>query len=191
MQTGDIGEAGPEYILGVAAMSQVARELNLPTYSCALHCEAKSGDFQAGLEKMAGLMSAVLSGVDLITNMGMISRCSAASYEQLVLDDELCAFLQRFRRGVTVNADTLAFDVLREIGPEGHFLLHEHTARHCRSGEIWYPPLLDRTSVGARAPSLYDRAQEQVQAILADHEPGVDQAVRKELARWSEEADRE
>ena len=190
MQSGDIGEAGPEYILGVAAMSQVARELNLPTYSCALHCEAKTGDFQAGIEKMAGLMSAVLSGVNLITNMGMISRCSAASYEQMVLDNELCAFLQRFRQGVTVNADTLALDVFREVGPEGHFLLHEHTARHCRSGEIWYPRLLDRTSVGVNAPALYDRAQEQMQGILSDHEPDVDEGARKELERWIEGADR-
>ena len=76
MNTADIGEAGPEYPLGVAALARAARSFGLPTYSCALHSEAKVGDFQAGLEKMAGLMACSAAGVAPVANMGMLSRCS-------------------------------------------------------------------------------------------------------------------
>lgn len=184
MNTVDIGEAGPEYPLGVAALAQAARGFGLPTYSCALHCEAKIGDFQAGMEKMAGMMAALLAGVDLTTNMGMLSRCSAASFEQLLIDHELCAFLERLGRGVTVNDDTLALDVIREVGVEGSFITHEHTVKHCRSGEIWYPRLLDRTAVGAETKGLYERAHIQVEEILKGHEPQVDDSIRKELKAY-------
>jgi len=186
MASTDLGEAGPEYGLGIAAMAAVARELGLPTYSCALHCDAKTGDFQAGLEKMASMMTALLSGVDLAVNIGMVSRCSAASYEQVVMDHELCAFIQRFSKGVTVNDDTLGLDVIRDVGIDGNFLMHEHTVRHCRSGEIWYPRFLDRTAVGVEVSGIYDRAHKEADRILAEQTPEVDGSVKDELMSYVE-----
>ena len=181
MRTADLSEAGPENGLSTAAMCQVAQQFAMPTYCCSLHCDGKIGDFQTGLEKAAGLMSAFLAGVSLTANMGLLSRCSAASYEQMVLDDELCAYLQRFRQGVAVNEDTLGLDVIREVGVGGEFITHPHTARHCRSGEVWNPALLDRTSVGARTSDLYGRAADRVREILESHQPQVDAEVREAL----------
>ena len=186
MNTADIGEAGPEYSLGAVAQAQAARELGLPTYSCALHCEAKQVDFQAGMEKMAGMMASLLARVDLTTNMGMLSRCSAASFEQLLIDHELCAFLGRFGRGVTVDDDTLGLDVVHQVGLGGNFMLHEHTLKHCRSGEIWYPTLLDRTAVAVEAGDLRIRAHAQVQEILKTHRPQVDGETRRDLVAYVE-----
>lgn len=186
MNTADIGEAGPEGFLGLAAMAEAVRRLGLPTYSCALNCEAKIGDFQAGLEKAATTMAALLARIDLTTNMGMLSRCSVASYEQLIVDHELCAYLARIACGVTVDDDTLALDVIREVGMGGNFLMHEHTLRHCRSGEMWYPTLLDRTAVAAPSEDLYEKAHARAEKILAEHRPTVDEQVRRELESWME-----
>ena len=187
MNTADIGEAGPEYSLGVAALAQAARGLGLPTYTCALHCDAKQADCQAGMEKMAGMMASRLARVDLTTNMGMLSRCSAASCEQLLIDHELCAFLGRVGQGVTVDDDTLGLDVIREVGLGGNFMLHEHTLKHCRSGEIWYPTLLDRTAVAVEAGDLRARAHAQVQEILAAHQPQVGEETRRDLVAYVEQ----
>ncbi len=115
----------------------------------------------------------------------MINRCNSASYEQFVLDNEMCCYLERFAQGVLVNEDTLAEHVVREIGPEGNYITHEHTRHHCRSGEIWYPGLIDRSSVGAERSSLYDRAHEQVEAILTSHEPGTEPGIRRDLAAYA------
>ncbi len=184
MNTTDIGESGPESVLGLAAVVEAASEFDLPTYSCALDCDAKIGDFQAGLEKMAGMLAAALAGVDLTTNIGMVSRCSASSYEQVVLDHELCTFVERITRGVTVNDDTLALDVVREVGMGGDFLMHEHTLRHCRSGEMWYPKLLDRTPVSAERADPYVLAHEKVERLLDTHQPAVPDEVRRALQSY-------
>jgi len=55
-----------------------------------------------------------------------------------------------------------------------------------RSGEVWYPTLLDRTSVGAQREDLYGRAHAKVEDLLAAHEPRVDDAVRRELESYAE-----
>ena len=98
-----------------------------------------------------------------------------------MVDDELCAFVERFCQGIAVNDDTLAMNIISEVGAGGDFLGHQHTVRHCRSGEMWYPTLLDRSSVGAPAPDLYERAHARVEEILAQHRPAVGEALRREL----------
>ena len=131
-------------------------------------------------------MTCLLSGIDLTVNLGMLSRCSAASYEQMILDHELCLFLQRFGKGVAVGDDTLGLNVMREVGIGGNFLLHEHTARHCRSGEIWYPRILDRSSVGAERKGILDRAHQEVERMLAAHMNTVDDGIQEELMSYVE-----
>jgi len=185
MNTAEIGEAGPEGSLGLAALAQVVRGFGLPTYSCALHCDAKIGDFQAGLEKAAGMMAAMLAGIDLTTNMGMVSRCTASSYEQLVLDHELGAFVERLAGGVRVNHDTLALDVIHEVGMGGEFITHDHTVRHCRSGEIWYPRLLDRAPVQTGRQDPYEKARALVEKTLSSHQPVVAGNLRGELLSYA------
>jgi len=184
MNTADLDDAGPEASLGVIAMAQVVHSFHLPTYSCALGCDSKIGDYQAGMEKMAGLLTARLAGVDLTTNIGLISRGNVASYEQILLDHELCAFVDRIGSGVQVNEDTLAWDVIQEVGIGGEFLAHEHTLRHCRSGEIWHPTLLDRTAPGSPREDPLTRAHIRAENLMEDHRPSVDPGLGRDLERW-------
>ena len=74
--------------------------------------------------------------------------------------------------------------MVREVGIDGSFLGHEHTVRHCRSGEVWYPALLDRTAVGADRKELYGRAHAEAEVLLAAHEPRADDAARAELESY-------
>jgi len=38
--------------------------------------------------------------------------------------------VKRIVRGMEINEETLALDVIREIGPGGQFLSHPHTLKH-------------------------------------------------------------
>lgn len=49
---------------------------------------------------------------------------------------------------------------------------------------MWYPALLDRTSVGTERTELYDRARGRVDEILENHEPAVDSEVCKEIEAY-------
>ena len=61
----------------------------------------------------------------------------------LLMQHEIVAYVERMMRGFTVDPDTLAVDVVGEVGPGGNFLAHEHTVAHFRD-ELWFPSLLDR-----------------------------------------------
>jgi trimethylamine--corrinoid protein Co-methyltransferase len=55
------------------------------------------------------------------------------SYEKLVIDDEILGRAFRVLRGIEITEETLAFDIIKEVGPAGDFLYQEHTVRHLRT----------------------------------------------------------
>jgi len=63
---------------------------------------------------------------------GSIEGTMTFSMHALLLCHELMGTARRIWKGVTVDDDTLAMDVTREVGPGGNFLGIEHTAVHCR-----------------------------------------------------------
>jgi trimethylamine--corrinoid protein Co-methyltransferase len=98
--------------------------------------------------------------------------------------DESIGFVRRIMGGVEITDETLALDVIDKVGPGGHFLMQEHTMRHCR--ENWYPTLFERGNRESWESSgrltLGDRAKAQVIKILKDHEPApLDEDVLAKL----------
>jgi trimethylamine--corrinoid protein Co-methyltransferase len=70
-----------------------------------------------------------------------------------------------------VNEETLALDVIEELGPTGSYLGHEHTLRHFK--EPYYSKLIDKNpfSVWQKRGSktMEERASKMVDDILAKH----------------------
>jgi len=56
----------------------------------------------------------------------------------------------RVLQGIEVNDDTLAFDVIKEVGPCGRFFTHKHTLKYARSDEFYVPTGLTRKHLRAR-----------------------------------------
>jgi len=79
---------------------------------------------------------------------------------------------KRFIRGIEVNQDTLAREVVQQIGPGGNFIQHAHTFRHFRN-ELWMPTLLNRQSYDAwrqqGAADMSMRVRARVKEILETH----------------------
>jgi trimethylamine---corrinoid protein Co-methyltransferase len=76
-------------------------------------------------------------------------------------------------RGLEINEDTLALDLIDQIGPDGDYLSTEHTLKHYR--EDWYPKLFDRNNYDTwqrkGAKTLRQRAREKALKILETHLP--------------------
>jgi trimethylamine--corrinoid protein Co-methyltransferase len=89
------------------------------------------------------------------------------------MSDDLVGWIRRYCQGFDVNRETLALEVIAELGPEGDYLGSEHTARHFR--EDWYPRLFDRHHYDRWAQegglSLRARAARRVEELLASHRP--------------------
>ena len=84
-----------------------------------------------------------LSGANLVHDVGFIEGAMTGSLQMLVMSDEIIGMVRRLQRGVRVDEETLAVDVIDAVGPGGHFLSQAHTLRHFRD-EFWFPTLMDR-----------------------------------------------
>ncbi len=154
-------------------------------FSTAGCSDAKVLDEQAASEASLSLLMAGLSGASLIHDIGYLESGLLGSLDMLVLSDEVISMVKRILRGVTVNEETSALDVIADVGPGGHFIGKEHTRRHLRA-EHWLPRLIDRTNREAWEKSagktMGRRVREKVIDILEGYEPtALDEHLLGEL----------
>jgi Trimethylamine:corrinoid methyltransferase len=131
-------------------------------------------DAQIGHEKtLTGLMPS-LAKTSLIYGMGMLDMGMAVSYEQLLMDAEFVRMFKRAEKGIEVNEDTLALEVIAAVGPAGTFLGQRHTLKHMRK-EISTAKLIDRKSYTVwekeGSMDIVKRANKEARRIFAEHEP--------------------
>ncbi len=185
MRTSLISFGSPEQGLMAMAMAQMAQWYGLPAYVNAGLADSNVVDVQAGLEKGMNFMLGCLAGADLVAHMGIAGADQGASLLQLVVDNEMIAFVKRLLRGFQVDDDTLAVDVIKEVGHDGQHLAHPHTAAHFRK-EMWIPKMWERRSwdnwLENGGKSMADRAAERLQEILDTHQPEpIDEALAGEI----------
>ena len=156
----------PPDVLGFPAAH--AKYLGLPYFGLSGCSDSKVLDGQATLEAALTLMGDVLTGANLIHDLGYLESGLQGSLELLVICDEIIGWIKRFMEGIEVDAESLALNVIDEVGPEGHFMSSEHTLKNFRRD--WYPNLLDRQKykawVASGSTSLRDRAKAKVEAII-------------------------
>jgi len=126
-----------------------------------------------GHEKtLTGLIPA-LAGANMIYGLGMLESGITFDFGQLVLDCEFARMIKHTVNGIPVNDETLALDVIGEIGPFGDFLSHRHTFDGMRGQSS--PELIDRRGRGMwesdGATDSYTRAAAKARAILETHQP--------------------
>lgn len=109
----------------------------------------------------------------MIYGLGMLESGITFDYGQLILDCEVARMVKYTVEGIAVNDDTLALDVIKEIGPGGDYLMHDHTYEGMRSQSR--PELIDRRMredwETDGATTAYERALEKARWILETHHP--------------------
>jgi trimethylamine--corrinoid protein Co-methyltransferase len=158
-----------------AAVSQMAQFYRLPCYSTAGMTDAKVVDCQAGYESAMMNLLVAMSGANYIHDAaGLMEFDLTVSYEKLVIDDEIIGMCLRVLRGIQISDETLALDLIEQVGPGGDFLAQEHTVAHMRT-EFFQPTVGDRFHrehwAAAGALDTQQRAREQVRRILDEHQP--------------------
>ena len=105
--------------------------------------DSKTVDGQAALEGTFSVWAAALCGADLVHDVGYIEGGMTGSLVQLALMDEAIGMVRHITRGIVVNDETLAAEVIHKVGPNNHYLRQPHTRKYYKS-EYFYPKLLDR-----------------------------------------------
>jgi trimethylamine--corrinoid protein Co-methyltransferase len=192
MKTGALAIGSPELSLMISGHAQLARFYELPSRSGGALADASFPDAQAGFESMFSLLTTVNSGVDFVLHAGgILSSYLAFSSEKLVLDDEMCGMMRRYEEGIEVTPETLAYDVIANVGSDGNYLMEMHTVKRCRT-EFWTPAVVDRAGLeewmSAGRKKAVDRAHQRWQKLVAEHEdPPLDDTTVDQLESFVED----
>ena len=143
---------------------------NLPAFSTGGATDSKLLDEQAIFEATMTLYGATLRGGNMIHDMGYMESGLTGSLELLVIEDEIVSWIKACMKGLEINEETLALDVIHEHALSGDFMRAKHTVRHVREG--WQPRLIDRQNYeqwkASGGTSMRERARAKIEEILAE-----------------------
>lgn len=168
-----------------AAGAQMAQFYKLPFYATGGMTDSKTLDAQSGYESAITNLLCALSGANFIhDSAGLMEFALTACYEKYVIDNEILGMVMRAVEGIRVDDETLAYDLIKEVGPGGNFVTARHTRRFMRK-EHYQPTLSDRNSrekwEERGRKTTREKAAETVKAILESHTAGLPDAVRRRV----------
>lgn len=173
MKTMIFAYGAPELNLMVAAMTDMAHYYKLPMFGTAGCTDARCVDQQAAAELAISCYSSVLSGANLVHDVGLTDHADLASAELMVLCDEIVEMVKRSTQAFDVSDVDAAIDLIDKVGPGGNFLAEDHTFENFR--KLWSPSLMDRSRLNAdspeRIPSFTERLNRKTLDIIANHKP--------------------
>ena len=146
----------------------LAHHYGVPIFGTAGCSDAKIFDAQAAAEASLSIFSHAVSGANLVHDVGYLDCAMTGSLELVAFCDEIIEWVRRFTRRMEISEETLALDIIEQVGPDGTFLDTEHTLKHVR--EEWRSKLIDRRSYqrgeDKGATTLQQRANQRVRQIL-------------------------
>ena len=193
MNTGAPAFGSIEACLHNAATNQVFQKYGVPIDDATCYPNSKMPDYQCGYEKAFRVLIAGLSGANTLLLHGSVHGELTHHPVQAILDDDLAGMVGRFMGGIEVNDETLAVDVIEEVGPvPGHFLGKGHTRKWWKL-EQFVPLAADRLTypewMNSGKKSCLDYARGRMEEILAEHQPvSLTPTQEEDVERILEEA---
>jgi len=146
---------------------------NLPVFGLGGSTDSKVLDQQCGIEVTLSLITALINGANIVHDVGFMDSGMQSSLPLIAIANDTIGWIRAATAGVPVDEETLALDIIDELGPTGDYLSHEHTLRHYQ--EPFYSSLADKGTYSQwerrGATRMEERAAQQIEEILASHEP--------------------
>jgi trimethylamine--corrinoid protein Co-methyltransferase len=153
--------------------TSMGKYYDLPVFGLGGSTDSKVLDQQCGFEVTLSLMTSLLHGANIIHDVGFMDAGMQGSLQIIAITNDILGFLRAATKGVEVNDETLALDVIEELGPTGSYLDHAHTLRHYK--EPFYSKLADKNQYSMwlkrGGKTMEARAAEMVDSILEEHQP--------------------
>lgn len=184
--------AGGERMPLLAARVQLISEY----YGCPSGAHAGKSDacvpgIQAAVEKSISMYVAVMSGAIGFGTVGQLENMITFSPLQLAIDNEMARYVRQSIRGFEVNAQSLALEVIEELGHGGHAYDHPHTVENFRKLQLLSPYFdicgwgvgdsLDRERFEKRAAAMVQKEMtaERPPVLTVDQEAAIDEVVKE------------
>jgi len=155
--------------------AQIGKYYGLPTHMYLGLSDTKVVDAQCGFESGIAIVLGALAGGNVISGPGMLNFENCQSLEKLVIDNSICGMALRLVDGVRVDDETMAIDLIKKVGPGGHFLAEKHTMEWFMKEQFMPSELVDRQGFeawkAAGSKDVVQRAREIVKKTLKEHKP--------------------
>jgi trimethylamine--corrinoid protein Co-methyltransferase len=185
----------PEFGMINASIAKLAQYYRLPSYVGGGASDSKVPDIQAGYEFTLSATLSALAGANIVFGTGVLEQGLTIDYAKLIMDAEMIRMIQTATGGVTISDETLAFDVIHEVGSGGAYISHDHTFKSMRSQSR--SELFDRRSRGnwmkkTGGKAMTDRAYEAAAKIIEEHQPhplpdGAAETMREIVVEFEKE----
>lgn len=191
MASGSLTIGAVEDMLVSLINGQLCKYYQIPCRISGALSDSKTMDSQAAYESAITISAAQLAGGNFILHSaGIIDTYNTTSYEKLIIDNEVLGMMRRLDQGVVVNEETLAYDVIEEVGPKGVFLVEEHTLDHFRE-EFYRPTLSNRNTfeqwTANGSEPIEVTANKKWKEILASYEePTMPADIDRDLRKYME-----
>jgi len=166
-----IASLSEKYLCNAAAV-QLAHDWGVPALAGAFSVDCpEPSSWQLGRDSVYSSLLTPLAGAEIVEGLGLLRAATLLLPEQIIYDDEIYHTHRVMLEGIDTSADQLALDVIKTVGPGGHYLSQKHTRRTIR--DIWIPELTHPAPImdPQPPPDIQERARSKFKKILSEHQP--------------------
>jgi len=173
MKTSIFSYGATELSLMTGAMAQMSQFYKLPFFGTAGATDSKFCDAQAGAEVAFQCLTAATIGSGLVHDCSSwMDHGNMVSPEFMVLAHDIVDSIHHFMKGIPVTNETLAVDLIDQVGPGGHYLTQKHTMDNFK--RIKYSELFDRSIYAKWEESGSKKFEDRLQEVTLrkmEHQP--------------------
>jgi trimethylamine--corrinoid protein Co-methyltransferase len=169
---------------------ELAHHWGMPAFGGAFGTDSSQADsWQSATEVAIDPFLIGLSGCEIVTGMGLRETYTLLYPEAIILDDDIYHRARYALMELDVNPETLALDVIDNVGPGGHFLAQKHTRKHMRQSML--RSITQQLDPESNYLPVRQAAREKFNWIYQNHHPEpLETNVQVELTRILAHADR-
>jgi trimethylamine--corrinoid protein Co-methyltransferase len=170
---------------------EMAHHWGMPALGGAFGTESPELDsWQSAAEVATDPLLVSLAGAEIVTGIGLRDTYTLLYPEAIILDDDLYHQARYSLLNMEINPETLAVEVVNQVGPGGHFLSQKHTRKYMRTAMV--RGVQHQLDANGKYRHPVEYAREKTAWILENHHPEPPSPeVQQEIDRILATADKE
>ena len=186
MRTGLWATGTPEFGINGGGIAAMANFHNVPVVGFGMSdsCEF---DQQTAHEKALKNYNYALAGLSWIIDLGGTAGFNLVSWPEMVLENEMAAYIGEYLKGIQVDEERLSVDAILKVGPlPGSYMKEKHTRKWFRE-EFFMPELNNKEffeSWQRGHVELQEKARQKALSILDNHQSPVAAEIQQELESY-------
>ena len=171
-------------VLWKLAAAQLGQSYNMPVSTECGGSMSYRYDPQGGAEGVLFMLSALISGANVLAGIGSGYNGISMSAELMVLQDAWLEVAHYLTRGITTDDLHMGLENIVAAGPGSNYLMDDLTLRFLRSDEFFSHELFDYAVGIEKGRPMIARAHEKVEEMVSGYESPLPGEVQEQLRRY-------